>query len=165
MQAHIKEIVEGVGLGALKFGLSKDKVKFVLGNPDETETYSYGEDEEGETTEAWHYDELELSIAFDEEEDWRLTVISINAADYVFKGFSPVGLSKEELKEKLGALEITDLEFEDFATDDSPSHELISSESLAISFWFDNNIVSEVQWGPHILDDDTVKWPALDSGT
>ena len=43
--------------------------------------------------------------------------------------------------------------------DEAPSHELISSESLGINFWFDDDSVTEIQWGPFFNADESVQWP------
>ena len=43
--------------------------------------------------------------------------------------------------------------------EEAPSHELISSESLGINFWFDDDSVTEIQWGPYFNADESVQWP------
>jgi hypothetical protein len=37
MQNNIKEIIPGVGLGAIKFGMTRDEVKKIAGKPDDVE--------------------------------------------------------------------------------------------------------------------------------
>jgi hypothetical protein len=155
---NISTIDEGQGLGVLKFGLDRKAVELILGKPDEIENYSYQSDEE-DLTENWHYDELELSLGFDEEEDWRLTTIAITSSNYKFKELDVIGVSKAEFIEKLKDNKINDLEHEDWSTEESPSHELLSSDKLGINFWFDENKLSEVQWGPLFIDDETIDWP------
>ena len=159
MKANISEILEGVGLGEVKFGLERENVEQILGKPEEKENYSHS-DGDDDLAENWHYDELELSLGFDEEDDWRLVTLAVTSQDYKFRDFTPIGLSKKELIEKLNAHKITDLEAEDWASAESPTHELLSSESLGINFWFDEDKLSEVQWSPLFLDDETVNWPA-----
>lgn len=157
-KSNIYLIEEGQGLGVLKFGLERNEVELILGKPDEIESYSYSKDEE-DLTENWHYDDLDLSLGFDEEDYWRLATIAITSSEYSFKGISPIGFSKDELKNELKIKGIVDLEFEDWSSKESPSHELLSSDSLRINFWFDENRLSEVQWGPLFLDDETIHWP------
>lgn len=158
---NINLIIEGEGLGDLKFGLYKDDVKLILGQPNEIEEYSYS-NSDADLTESWHYDELDLSIGFDEEDDWRLVTIAISSSNYKFREFSPIGLSKDELTKKFDELNINDLEYEDWSSEESPSHELLTSDLLGINFWFDNNRLSEVQWGPHFIDDENIKWPKIE---
>ncbi|MFB0960797.1 MAG: hypothetical protein QMB20_06325 [Flavobacteriales bacterium] len=157
---NINLIAEGEGLGELKFGLQREDVELLLGEPDEKESFSYTESEEDET-ESWHFDELELSLGFDKEDDWRLVTIAITSADYKFLDFTPIGLSKEEFKSKLKDKGVDDLGFDDLSSSENPSHELIFSDKLGMNFWFDEDSLSEVQWSPHFIDDDTVKWPEL----
>ncbi len=158
---NISTIEEGQGLGELKFGLERKQVELILGAPDEKETFSYSEEEEDDMTENWHYDDLELSLSFDEGDDWRLGTISITSSQYLLKGFAPIGLSKEDLETKLEALGIEDLEYEDWSPEESPAHELMASDSLGINFWFDEDKLSEVQWGPLWIDEETILWPEI----
>lgn len=156
---NISTIIPGVGLGELKFGLNREEVAALLGQPEEKEEFSYSEEEE-DLTESWHYDELELSIGFDQEDGWRLTTMSVTSEEYAFEGFNPIGMEVEALKEKLNALNIEDLEYEDVSSVENPDTELIFSEALGMNFWFIENTLAEVQWVPHFGDDENVKWPA-----
>lgn len=158
MRKEIQNINSGVGLGNLKFGLSRKQVKDFLGEPDDIDSYSYS-DSEMDLTESWHFDELELSMSFDKEDDWRLVTISVSSDYYKFKNFNPIGVSKTDLLSELDKLGIVDLEYEDFATLENPTHELYSSDELGINFWLDDNFVTEVPWSPLFIDDETIDWP------
>ncbi|MGL1886447.1 MAG: hypothetical protein OCD76_08025 [Reichenbachiella sp.] len=157
MKPNIKEIKPGYGLGELKFGMNRDEALSILGAPDEKEVHSYTDDDD--QTENWHYDELELSLGFDQEDDWRLVTISITSQDYEFNKIKIIGLTNEQFSSQEKSLKMNDLEHEDMSTKESPAHELISSESLGINFWLDEGLISEVQWGPLLIDDETIKWP------
>jgi len=159
MSKLLKEIKAGIGLVNLKFGISREDVKNILGEPDEIEVYDEAEEDES-NTESWHYDELELSLRFDDDEDWRLTTLSITSEAYTYEGKTLIGMEKEELLAHLSELKIDDLEFEDWGTDEDPGHELVISESTGINFWFDGPVLTEVQWNPLFIDDDTLDWPA-----
>lgn len=158
MKKELKEILPGIGLGELKFGLNRDQVKGMLGEPDEIEMYRYG-DSEKDGTESWHYDELDLSIAFDEEEDWRLVTIAVSSEFFEYAGNKVINLTKKEVLSMLESLEIEDLEEEDMSETEEVKYELITSEELSINFWFEDDVLSEIQWGPQFLDDDTINWP------
>ena len=54
------------GLGEIKFGFSRNQIKEIVGEPSEVDAFKYDEDEDDELTEAWHYDEKELSFSFEE---------------------------------------------------------------------------------------------------
>ena len=45
------------------------------------------------------------------------------------------------------------------STVENPTHELYSSDSLGINFWFDDNKLSEIQVSPLFVDNETIKWP------
>lgn len=151
------EIIPGVGLGKLKFGMDRAEVKAILGEPDHQEITNYSDDEE--KSDAWEYHPLRLDLSFEEAEDWRLTILSVSSEDYLFKGSSLIGLNQDELMEELELLGVKDLEIEDMSSDDHPAQLLISSEELGVNFWLHKNILEEIQWGPLFVDDNTIKWP------
>ena len=66
MKKEIKEIIPGVGLGTLKFGMTRDDVKKLVGKPDEVENLPGFEEEVNDELESWHYDEHEFSLVFDD---------------------------------------------------------------------------------------------------
>ncbi len=157
---NIRTIEGGQGLGELKFGFTRKEVESLLGKPDEIESFSFSEEDEEDLTENWHYDSLELSLSFAESDDWRLGTLAITSTQYQMKGFSPIGLSKDELEQKLEELGVDDLEYDDWSPEENPVHELMASDSLGINFWFDDDKLSEVQWAPLFLDEDTLIWPS-----
>ena len=158
MRKDLIEIKPGIGLGVLKFGMSKNQVKMILGKPEDTDTFYMTESEDSES-EAWYYDSQGLSVSFDAADDWKLITIEIDAEEYTLKGKSVFGKSKEELKGILKELNITDLEHEEMFMEEAPTHELISTDSLGINFWLDENAVSEIQWGPFFNTDESIRWP------
>ncbi|MCK0132516.1 outer membrane protein assembly factor BamE [Flavobacteriaceae bacterium F08102] len=150
-------IKEGIGLGKLKFGMSRNEVESILGQPEEIETHSFPDDEYA--AENWHYDELEVSLGFEEIEDWRLVTLAITAENFTFRRFHPIGMSKKEFINVLSEEGIFDLEHEDVSSEDYPNHEILSSDSLQMNFWFEEDVLSEVQWGPFFTDEDVIQWP------
>ena len=76
MLDNIKDIYVGKGIGQLTFGNTQEQVLAVLGEPAEREKYSLSE-LDNDDTEAWHYDDLDLSLSFDQESDWQLSSIAI----------------------------------------------------------------------------------------
>lgn len=62
-------------------------------------------------------------------------------------------MSKDALVTELEKLDVEDLELDDVSTKDSPQHEVLSSESLGINFWFDADNLTEVQWAPLYEED------------
>ncbi|PWJ37871.1 hypothetical protein [Sediminitomix flava] len=158
-KSEIFQIEEGQGLEVLKFGFSRDEIEVILGIPSEIKQYSYSDDK-ANLTETWYYNDLGLSLNFDEEDNWRLGTIAVESKLYRFKDFIPIGLSKDELRYKLGVVNINDLQYENWNSKEKPTHELLFSGSLGINFWFDEDCVSQIQWGPDFIDDNTINWPS-----
>lgn len=161
MDQKIQEIKPGEGLGQLKFGMTTNQVKKIIGEPDEVETYSY-ETEEGELSETWHYDALELSISFDEEEDWKLISIAVSSPEVTLKGHKLINLQRGDLLKVLEGMDLGPLEYEDWSSAESPNHKLITAENIEVNFWLDDDILSEIQLGPQFDEKDDIKWPAID---
>ncbi len=155
MKKALKEIKCGFGLGNLKFGMTKAEVKLILGEPSYIDKYSHS-DSANDLTESWQYDELEISISFDEEEAWKLTMISVNSGFYEFKGKSLIGKSEKDV---LAHLNIEDTYLEDVSERDGENHKVIEIDEKSINFWFIDGVLDEIQWSPLFIDDDTIKWP------
>ncbi|PLX19084.1 MAG: hypothetical protein C0599_11365 [Salinivirgaceae bacterium] len=155
--AQLKEIKAGIGLDNIKFGMFRDDVKNILGEPDEIDNHTDNEDE-GQT-ESWHYDELELSISFEEVDDMRLFSIAVSGEHYEFNGKKLIGSKKPQLLKDLKDLNITDLKEEAWETDDETKQELIFSEDLSLNFWMEDYELSEIQFGPLFEGEETIKWP------
>ena len=77
MKQLSKKIKLGIGIGELKFGITRDSVREMLGEPESCEKYSYSNTEK-DLTESWYYTTLGISVGFDEEDNWRLGLIIIN---------------------------------------------------------------------------------------
>lgn len=152
MNKELKTIQAGQGLGSIKFGITRDELKKLLGEPDEVDSFSHSEDED-DVTEAWHYDMLELSASFDQMESWRLVTLSVSSPKYLFEGRSLIGLERKELIDVLQSLGLTDLEYEDWSSAESPDHKLIASEEASMNFWLDEGVLSEIQWTPLYSDE------------
>jgi hypothetical protein len=158
MSIEQKEILPKVGLGDIRFGMDRDAVKAIVGAPDESDVFAYNENET-DRSEGWFWFELELSANFDEEDDWRLVSLSADSDEYTLGGKKVIGLEKAALEALLAEMNITDVEYEDHSSEEEPDHELVSADSMGINFWLDEGLVTEVQWGPFINDDDTIAWP------
>lgn len=153
---ELKDIKPSFGLGCVKFGISRKEAEELLGKPNEIEKQDYSDSEH---TEAWHYDDLELSLEFEEEEDWRLVTISVSSEFYEFKGKKLIGIDEDKLMSLLKELNIDDFEVEELSPIENPSHKLISVYDLGINFWFENEVLMEVQWCPLFNEDDSIDWP------
>jgi len=158
MKKALKEIKPGFGLGNLKFGMTKAEVKLMLGEPSFIDEYSHSDSEE-DLTESWEYDELELSISFDEEEGWKLIMISVNSDFYELEGVSLIGLGEKELLRKLEAINLGKLILEESSEFEGQDQKVIEIDEKSINFWINDGVLDEIQWSPLFLDDDTIVWP------
>jgi hypothetical protein len=114
----MQNIELGIGVASLKFGMTKENVLKLLGEPDDKELYSYDEDEDSEDedlTEVWHYDTHEFSLSFDEADNWRLVMIAASDEKYTLEGKTIIGLDEAAATKllqdlKLGTVETDELE-------------------------------------------------------
>ena len=158
MLKELKKIKPGFGLGSLKFGMTREEVALTLGEPSFIDKYSHSE-EPNDATESWEYDELELSISFDEAENWKLMMISVTSDFYELEETSLVGLKEKKLLDELDEIDLGHLNLEDCSDSDNEDHKVIEVDEQSINFWLTNGICDEVQWSPLFIDDDTIKWP------
>ncbi|MBK7807489.1 MAG: hypothetical protein WAT37_04790 [Saprospiraceae bacterium] len=160
MKKEIKEIIPGVGLGTLKFGMTRDEVKKLVGKPDEVENLPGFEEEVNDELESWHYDEHEFSLVFDADYDWRLVSIAVSDPYFTFHGKNIIGMDKQETLDLLSNLGIEISNEEDLSDDENPNLELIESEDAGLMVWFADDEVIEIQILPDVEEDgETLIWP------
>lgn len=156
MKTEIKDIQIGQGLGLVKFGMSREQVVSILGEPTDKETI----DEANLQSEIWHYDVLNLSLGYDKDENWRLVSLAVSSDFYTFDSAALVGKTLEEVEDKLETSELHDIDLQEMDDEDGVSQCLLESVESEINFWFENNTLSEIQWGPLFKDDETIIWPS-----
>ncbi|MFZ1704091.1 MAG: hypothetical protein WAT79_07070 [Saprospiraceae bacterium] len=160
MNNNIKEIQFGTGVGTLHFGMTKDSVKALLGNPDEIENIPGMDEEVNDDLVSWHYDEQELSLVFDRLYDWKLVSISASDAHYTLHGRSIVGCPLEEFEEFFENLGIEISHSEDLSDEETPNFILLESEDVGLLVWFDEGEAVEFQILPDVDEDgETIIWP------
>ena len=155
---NILEIKPLNGLGSLRFGMSRDEVTSLLGEPEDVDEYSFSGAED-DLSESWHYDEMDLSMSFDAEDDWRLVTLAVSSPDYQLEGHSLVGLNRDELLSLLESIGIGNISEENELALDMPGHQLVAAHDHFMNFWFEGNRLMEVQWSPRFNDDDEIEWP------
>lgn len=154
---HIN-ILPGVGLGDIRFGMTRETIRGLLGEPNHQMIADFSENE-SHLNDAWEFHPLRMDLSFEEAEDWRLTIISVSSEDYLLHGSSLIGLELEELMDELELHGITDLEIEDVSDLDHTDQKLVSSAALEMNFWINEHICEEIQWGPFFKDENTIRWP------
>ena len=155
---EIKEIIPGSGLGIIKFGMTRDQLKLILGNPNETEN-DLTDGIEDEDMETWHYDEMDLSVQFSESTDFRLISLAVSAEFVEFGGAKIIGMNEGDLKKHLRKAGINDLMEEHIEDEDSEQYHILMSDEKGLNFWMEEGEVTEVQWIPLLKDEETIAWP------
>ena len=142
-----KEIKIGLGLGNIRFGSSKEAVKKILGEPNEIDQVDVPIDEEEISIEQWHYDNLELSLSFDDNEDELLDTFAVSSPEYTLNGIALIGKSIIEIDNILVDLMLGDCEKDNLSDDEDNTH-VYSFHDSNMNFWFEDDELSEIQWGP-----------------
>jgi len=161
MQKNIKEIIPGSGLGAIKFGMTRDEVIKIAGKPDDVENLPGFEEEISDTLESWHYDEYEFSLVFDADYEWRLVSIAVSDPYFTYNGVSIVGMDKQDVMDMLEKNNIEISGMEDVSDEENPNLELVESDEEDLMIWFENDEAIEIQILPDVEEDgETLIWPA-----
>lgn len=152
-----KEIKIGEGLGEIIFGNTREQVLKILGNPTEKDVYNASEDDDYQT-EDWHYDEIEVSLSFDEEDNFRLTTIATSSPEFVLNNKNLIGLSINEVLKETEQLELGDNVLDDYS-EENENTKLISYPNAGLNLWFEDEVLSEIQFAVLWKDEDTPAWP------
>lgn len=155
------DIQIGIGLSNIRFGMSKTELTSIAGEPDERDLYQAIDEEEDDDnymSESWHYDEDEFSVAFDEEDGWKVTTISTSNPNAILLGKKLIGKSINEVADFLVDKKLGEGEIEEQDEENSKLSVLSFIES-SLNLWFTNGRLSEIQWGVLWKDEDTPAWP------
>jgi len=135
---NFKKIQPRSGLGKIQFGLGKEQVVDIVGEPDK----KYKEVFEGtRLVEVWDYDELGLSLKFDGEEVLELSSFSIMSSYFKYNGTSIIGKSFERVSKVLKSQE-----FQEIGHEDVPAKKLIYAPELNLIVWFENDVATSLSW-------------------
>ena len=154
----MKNILIGKGIDTVLFGITRDDLKTILGEPDEIEKHQQTSSDDS-LSETWHYDELEISASFDEADEWKLGSLAVSSNEYCLGDKKLIGVTIDDIEEAISSLNLGELMYEDLSSEGEFDHELVSIEESSIYFWFEEGILTEVSWGPIFSDDETIIWP------
>ena len=158
------KLIPMVGFGNVRFGMTVQEVKKILGKPDEeVDNDRLGEDDE-DTMITLYYDELGLSLSFDKLTDFRLSDIMTEGYSSVsMEGGIRFGMSVEDVrglvaKADFGPMEVSDLDEEEIGDNDE---ELTSYDlpEISVSLWFKEDRLDTIQLGPEYDENDNIVWP------
>lgn len=132
------------GVGPIEFGMTRDSVLAILGQPTEIETVN--DDDDLYNGEIWHYDEIELSLSFDEDCDWQLFEMSVASPDISIEGKIKVGMDLATLKEQLNTLGWDDYDTDSMDVNNTKEVYVLELVSHNVLFWMEEGVVSEIQF-------------------
>ena len=147
---EMKNINKGVGLGSLKFGIYTTDVEEELGNPSEAEK----NEDEGEN---WHYDDYDMSMSFDE--DSRLVTIAVSDESYLLEGVSLIGKDVEFVEEQVKSMNLGESFHEEMSEGEDGRISVLGFEDSSMNLWFEDGVLTEIQFWPLFKDEDTIVWP------
>lgn len=152
------EIILGVGLGPLRFGLLIGEVEEILGPPTEC-----SDEDEGE----YSYKSLDyvaegINLTFDKDQGFRLSTIEVDSwATCILFGEPLFPRTREQVLDLLHR-NLPPEEFLSIEEDESEGLEQASTRvpSLRATFYFDlSGSLEQLQWGPFWSADDEIIWP------
>jgi hypothetical protein len=152
MNKQLENIEIGIGIGSIRFGMNRDEVKAILGEPDEIEVFEE-EDPELDSTIVWHFDDVEMSISFGDDD--MLLAIAISNEDVMLAGKKLMGLPINEITEFVKEFDLGEMEIEEQAEEDGVKSTLVSLWESAMNLWFEDDELTEIQWGP-LWDEETL---------
>ncbi len=147
-----KDIRLGKGLGKIKFGLTREEVEELIGEPEEIEE---SEEEDEFEHEAWNYWEDGYSLYFDKEDDYRLSCIETANRDMLLWNERIFEMSQKQLVQLFADNDITNPDVEEMEEGETR----ISYEKEMIDLYFDEDQLIAVNFGVFIDDNLEVKWP------
>lgn len=165
------KLIPTVGFGKVRFGMSIDEVKAILGEPDEEITEQLGESPDDLSTQLT-YDEFGLSLSFDKAVDFKLVDVmtdddcKFSLGENIHLGDKRDDVFAAVLKNDWGPIEEHDIE-DDLDGDGLDEEELEEVKGLteyelpevSVNLWFRNGVLDTVQIGPEYDDDDNILWP------
>jgi hypothetical protein len=150
------EIELGRGIGNILFGIYKEELSDILGEPNDIEI---PEDPETDNRECYQYDSINCSFSFDPDYEERLVEISIENPCFHILNKIRVGVSKAEILNLGESLKFGECKIEDMRNEELPDHELISYHLVGLNLWLTNGIVSAIQISPVFTKEDEITWP------
>jgi len=150
------EIILGAGLGPLRFGMSQDEVRALVGEPEEIDE---SEDEDEFEHQAWNYyeDDHLLSLYFDREDDFRLSCIETDNPTLRLFGEAIHGRPLDQVRALLQRHGAAEPELETM----EGGEVRLSYEKSMIDLYFEEGQLQFVNFGVFINDELEVQWPAV----
>lgn len=155
VKVNMHTIILGKGLGDLWFGSTEEEALEYFGEPDDIDEFEY---DDREWTKVWKYDDHNISLSFDSEDDFRLSDIEISNPDCELFGHKLIGKTKQEVLEILQEFDLGSWECEDMS-EDMPGYEDVSYDEKSLSLWFKSGELKYIRFGYLTTEEKKRQWP------
>jgi len=147
----------GYGLGKLRFGATEEEVEAYLGPADEIDSSGDAEDEHI----TWHYKALQGYVSFDEVDDFCLGTIEVSLPAASIYGEVLLGKTRREVKKILKGKVAgrTEESHHDLEAEGDARVCLLTYTKQSLNLWFEDDVLTSIQWGYLISEDDEIIWP------
>ena len=144
-----------IGINGLQLGKDMSDVVDIIGEPDERSSRQFPDESEDKT---WEYSNIGLSLTFSSDDDWKLGVITVEAADAELSGHCFIGLEEKVFLDQIEEARITptvlDDDFRELGSKD------YKCDRLGLSFWIQDGKVSSITIFPKYDESGEVPlWP------
>jgi hypothetical protein len=148
-----KEIQPFVGFGQIKFGMTLEQVKTLLGEPTSSTKDKH---EDGTDDVSLLYGEQGVELSFMSEDEYNLGLITCYAPTFTVDGTSYTGLSEADFLETAKFEDL--IQDEEFVEVDSKDYTV---DSKGLSFWIQDGFVESITLFPeYTADGEEIVWPA-----
>lgn len=137
------------GLDELKFGMTMEEIKRILGEPDEVEE-AYED-----SVILWNYWDPGLCIFFNTDEDNKCEAIETDNPEVLLFGNKVFDLNEKEIIELFAQFKFTDVETEV----EEWGEKRVSICDAAVDMYFDKDELVSINWGVEYSDDEKIIWP------
>ncbi|WP_444927079.1 hypothetical protein [Microbulbifer sp. TRSA002] len=152
-------ILSGIGIGEIRYGMIEKEVISFLGKPDRVEESEYVEGKGDWHRELW-YSHRNLTFTFNDNDNFRLGTITVMGAGYSLFEQQLFGLGIKEISSLIAKHTGEIAKLEDWSSEELPDHKCLIHDGLGIMFWFDYNYLAEMQCSYLFEpDNETIIWP------
>lgn len=154
-----KEIKPLEGVGDVKFGMTLDEIKTVLGNPDEIEKDMRYGDLPNEVCDVAYYDELGASFSFDKKYKYKMTECIFEDEAYTL-GEICVNMNAEKVMDLAESMELGDWYEEELEPEDGGNEATAYTfEDAGVTFWFEGERLASIQLNAEQDEKGDIVWP------
>ncbi len=144
-----KIVVPHIGVGEIRFGMDRDGVRAILGDPAEVDAESVPD------WESWSYPDLGLEITFDADEEYRCTYLQVSHADYQVGGTTMLGLERAALVKSTSGLDLG----EGVDSEEDGGDESLEFPDVSLEIHFDAGRSVMLGWSAEIDETDEFRFP------